>query len=219
MSSPAAGSISGLDRFQALWRRCLLPGATDLSAKIHQRLIDGYGEPQRHYHTLAHIEHCLGMFEQCRSLLANPDAVELSIWFHDVIYEPGAADNEARSAELYQQLAAGVQADSLRQIVDDLIMATLHDGGPIEDRDTAFMVDIDLSSFGLPWEQFLRDSKNLRLENSSVSDEEFYRRANSFQTHLLARERFYYSDFFYRRLENQARQNLSDYADYLRKQA
>ena len=218
MSSPTAGPAGGADRFQSLWQRCLLTGSADQSSQIYQRLIEAYAEPQRHYHTLAHIRHCLDMFDQCRSLLENPDAVELSIWFHDVIYLPGASDNEARSAALYRQLAQESHSDEIRQRVDDMIIATLHLEQPIEDPDTQFMVDIDLSSFGLPWDEFLRDSKALRRENSDVSDADYYDKAKKFQTSLLARERFYQTDFFYQRLETQARKNLEDYFDYLRQQ-
>ena len=104
MTAPMAGPGNGADRFRSLWQSCLLPNVEDHSAGIHQRLIDAYAEPQRHYHTLAHIQHCLGMFDQCKSLLANPEAVELAIWFHDAIYVPSACDNEALSAELYRRL-------------------------------------------------------------------------------------------------------------------
>ena len=218
MISTAAGPVSNADRFQSLWQRCLLGGSEDQSHQIYQRLVESYAEPQRHYHTLVHIEHCLGMFDQCKSLLANPDAVELAIWFHDIVYLPGAKDNEARSAELYQQLSAGAHPDELRQMVDDMIIATLHTDNPIEDPDTQFMVDIDLSSFGLPWDEFLRDSQNLRLENQSISEEEHYRKAKKFQTTLLARNRFYLTDFFHELLENRARKNLRDYFEYLKQQ-
>lgn len=58
--------------------------------------------------------------------------------------------------------------------VDRLIMATLHNGDPLIDADAAYMVDIDLSSFGLSWAEFMRDSENLRRENSSLSGTEYY---------------------------------------------
>ena len=73
MTSPVVEEISGLGRFQSLWRRCLIEGAADASADIHQRLVDGYNEPQRRYHTLDHIEHCLSMFDRCKSLATNPE--------------------------------------------------------------------------------------------------------------------------------------------------
>ena len=218
MSASTADDISGLDRFQALWRRCLIDSAVDDSAAIHQRLLDGYHESQRHYHTLAHVEQCLGMFEQCKSLASNADALELAVWFHDVIFEPGKPDNEKRSAELYLQLSAGVHSEQTRGLVDRLIMATLHDGSSLQDDDAIYMVDIDLSSFGLSWQAFLQDSQNLRRESADLSDAEYYRKKASFQSCLLERERFYQSDFFAERLETQARSNLARYFEYINQQ-
>ena len=217
MTSPAVERNSGLNRFQSLWRRCLNEAATDASAAIHQRLVDAYSEPQRHYHSLAHIDHCLSIFDQCKSLAANPDALEIAVWFHDVIFEPGKHDNEASSAELYQELSAGVHDTEFRELVDRLIMATLHDGRSLGDNDAGYMIDIDLSSFGLPWEDFLRDSQHLREENAHLSDAEYYRRQGDFQSCLLARPRFYLTDFFCQRYEQQARDNLARYFEQLGK--
>ena len=218
MSPAAVGDIRGPDRFRALWQRCLVEGAPDDSEKIHQRLVEGYDEPQRHYHTLAHIEQCMAMFDQCKSLASNPDALELAVWFHDVIFEPGSPDNEARSAELYLDLSAGAHDETTRGLVKRLIMATLHDGSSLEDNDASYMVDIDLSSFGLSWEDFLRDSQNLRLESADLSDAEYFRRKTTFQNCLLAKEHFYQSDFFAKRLESQARANLARYFELIKQQ-
>ena len=68
----AAETLTRFSRFQSLWQRNLVAGASDDSAAIYQRLLAGYRETNRHYHTLQHIEHCLGLFEQCKSLLHNP---------------------------------------------------------------------------------------------------------------------------------------------------
>ena len=203
-------------RFQPLWQRNLNPGAADDSHAIYQRLIDGYQEAHRYYHSLDHIEHCLGMFDQCKSLTTDTDALEIAIWFHDVILESGRRDNEARSAELYLQLSDGVQPEPMRQLVKRMIMATRHDGSELDDADSFYMVDIDLSSFGLPWEEFLRDSLNLRLENPHVSDEDFHLNQTGFQRSLLARPRFFLSDYFHDLFEQQARANLARYFEYLR---
>jgi len=73
------------------------------------------------------------------------------------------------------------------------------------------MVDIDLSSFGLPWPEFSQDSDNLRLEMSGLSDEDFHRKQSIFQQNLMERKRLFKSDYFYENYEQQARQNLIDY--------
>ena len=211
----AAQDPDGSERFRALWRRCLCEGARDDSQAIHQRLVDGYNEPRRYYHTFDHIRHCLTMFDECRERVDNPDPLELSVWFHDVIFEPGNADNEAQSARLYRELSDGVHAPETRALVDRLIMATLHNGDSLVDTDAKYMVDIDLSSFGLPWKEFLRDSENLRREAAGLSDAEFYNKAIGFHDYLQARERFYQTDFFATRFEDRARQNIARYLEHI----
>ena len=215
--SGANPNLTDLPRFAALWQRNLQKGAVDDSTAVHQRLVDGYREAHRHYHSLDHIEHCLRMFDQCRHLASDADALELAIWFHDVILEPGKRDNEARSADLYLDTTQGVLRDDLGAAVHGMIMATLHDGTSLDHPDAIYMVDIDLSSFGLPWEAFLRDSQDLRTENPQVCDEEYHLNQTGFQRGLLARPRFYLSDFFFERFERQARDNLARYFDYLEK--
>ena len=214
--APPTETLTQLSRFQSLWQRNLVAGANDDSAAIYQRLLAGYQDANRHYHTMHHIDHCLGMFEQCKSLLHNPDAVELAIWFHDVILESGRRDNEARSAQLYLELSAGVQPEEMRQLVGRLIMAPLHDGVSLDDADSIYMVDIDLTSFGLPWQEFLRDSLDLRAENLHLCDADYHLNQTGFQRSLLARPRFYLSDFFFERMEKQARANLARYFDHLK---
>ena len=212
----AADNRIGLDRFRSLWQRNLIDGAADDSETVHQQLLDAYREPQRHYHTLAHIEHCMSMFDLCESLCAWPDALELAIWMHDVILVPGKRDNEALSAQLYMDLSVGRHDDEMRALINRLIMATLHDGNSLEDADSIYMVDIDLSSFGLSWDEFLRDSLDLRAENPHLSDSEYRLNQTGFQRMLLARPRFFLSDFFFERYEKQARNNLDRYFEYLR---
>ena len=210
-----ATSRTALERFQPLWLRNLDPGSDDDSASVHEQLVTHYSEAHRHYHTLDHIAHCLQQFDDCKDLLEDPDSVELTIWFHDVILQPGRRDNELLSAEFYLDLTAGRQAESTRQRVYRLIMATLHDGNSLEDSDSAYLVDIDLSSFGLPWEAFLHDSCNVRAENPQLADAEYQLNQTGFQRSLLARPRFFLSDFFFERYEQQARDNLAKYFAHL----
>lgn len=205
-----------IDRFQLLWRQCLLDQSADNSAAIHQQLITSYNEPQRVYHTLNHVEHCLTHFDKIRVYLQNPQAVELAIWFHDVIYKPGAADNEQLSADFFMETTLNLFEDSFRNTVYQHIMATVHCGTDIDNSDTKYMVDIDLSSFALPWPEFLRDSNKVREEMGSLSDEVYYRKQSAFQSNLLDQPRFFKSDYFYENYEEQARRNLTAYFEKLK---
>jgi len=196
-------------RFVNLWSRCAAVGngADDLFDEVACH----YAEPHRRYHTTDHVSHCLTQFDAARPHMADPDAVELAVWYHDVIYDVGAADNEARSASLFEVRADGAIAPERIAVVHDLIMVTVHTKVAPTSSDQAYMVDIDLSSFGLPWSRFLSDSVAVRDEFPHMPDQEFYPKQRNFLTSLLAREHFCYTAFFRARHERRARSNIERY--------
>jgi predicted metal-dependent HD superfamily phosphohydrolase len=201
--------------FESIWRRNLRPGAVDRARAVFVAVQAAYQESHRHYHNDEHIDHCLALLHDVHDQLLCPDAVELAIWFHDVVYESGAIDNEQRSAEWFLRQSEGQLTENIRQQVADLIMSTTHDEPP-KNLDARILLDIDLSSFGLSWERFREDGENVRKEQQHLSDREFYRRQMRFQESLLQRARFYFSDYFYRRFEANARENLTRHLALLR---
>ncbi len=191
-------------RFELLWRRRI---GGDAGAVFDQ--IDAlYREPHRRYHTAAHIEHCLRQFDLAADRMDEPDAVEMALWFHDAIYDIPVRDNELRSAALFTARAGGRGAEKFRSNVYDLIMATTHLEPPPRTRDESFMLDIDLSSFGRPWEEFLDDSRSVRAELAHLSDAEFASRQKKFLASLAARPVFCFTEFFRERHEARARANI-----------
>jgi predicted metal-dependent HD superfamily phosphohydrolase len=73
--------------------------------------------------------------------------------------------------------------------------------------DHQFICDIDLSSFGCPWECYLRDTDRVRAEFPGPEDA-YYRGKRSFLEALLRRSRIFQTDFFNSRYEQQARENI-----------
>lgn len=204
---PADEPMREKARFTALWVRNLLGGPT-VAEMVYCRLRELYDEPHRHYHTLNHIRHCLREFDGAAALMDDPDAAEMALWFHDAIYWPGATDNEWRSAELFRQWSDGRADPVFRQRVHDLVMATVHREPP--DRgDAGFVVDIDLSSFGLPWEACERDGRRIRAEFVKTADDQYYPGHLRFLLALQGRPTFFCTDFFQQRYEPVARANLA----------
>ena len=191
-------------RFETLWNRRIGDGA----GVVFDELETLYGEPHRVYHGAAHIEHCLRLFDLAAGGMDEPDAVEMALWFHDAIYDIPARENERRSAELFAARAGGRGSERLRSKVRGLIMVTTHLDPPTT-LDEAFIVDIDLSSFGRPWEEFLDDSRAVRAELAHVPDAEFYPKQRKFLGSLAARPEFCFTEFFRERHEARARENIA----------
>ncbi len=209
LNTVATSESAVLDRrrFKSLWARARTDHRCDGAGAVYEELVRLYSDASRHYHTPEHIAHCLRQFDAASPYMDEPDAVELALWFHDVIYDIHADDNELRSAELFERLAGITMSPEFKQRVHDLIMVTTHDGFP-GTADERFMVDIDLSSFGLPWDEFARDSAAVRAEFGHVPDERFYSRQRDFMRKLLSRPSFCFTDFFRARHEDQARENI-----------
>ncbi|MFO1392209.1 MAG: TIR domain-containing protein [Steroidobacteraceae bacterium] len=203
-----------LQDFTALWRR--VSGCGELAAESARRAVfDRYREPARRYHTLAHIRHCLEQADLAAAELPNADALRLAIWFHDVVYEPAATDNEARSAEQFRALAAAFLPDALIEDVARLVLVTRYGETPGRD-DEAYMHDIDYSSFGLPWDEFLQDSLAVRAERPDLADAEFAGPHSRFLEDLLGRDTLYCTQFFRSRYEGVARANIARYLQMIR---
>ena len=208
MDMRMAGEVVAMDeeRFIQLWLRCA--GDAQTARRVFRVLHDHYSQRWRRYHTGAHVVQCMKHFDLASHLMDNPDAVEMALWFHDVVYDAQASDNEQNSAELFMELSENIFDDAFRRQVYGLIMITEHCDPPGR-GDACYMVDIDLSSFGLPWDEFEADSRNVRAEFLHLNEENYNSRQFKFLKRLMDRPSFYNSDFFRTRCERQARANLT----------
>ena len=193
------------ERFLNLWGRCCNAAAD--AEPIYEKLVASYAEPHRHYHTGDHIDHCLRQLDLGREDIKDADAIEMALWFHDVEYDPKASDNESRSAERFSEFARDVMNPELEQQINRLIMVTIHSDPPVR-LDEKQIVDIDLSSFGLPWDEFVKDSQNVRAEFTHLSQEEFAQRNCKFLQSLLDRPTIYSTEFYRNRYESISRDNI-----------
>ena len=196
------------DRFVALWNRCAGSDAPEC-VEIFRALKGRYGESHRVYHNGDHIRHCLAEFDSINAGLTqtSKDIIELSIWFHDVVYEIAASDNEAESARWFSSLADDRLNPDIINAVNRCILYTTHQDMPA-DPCSLYMVDVDLSGFGQDWEGFVVDGRKIREENNHLDDEAFVGGQIKFMTRLLNRSRIFYTEYFNTRLENRARQNI-----------
>ena len=197
---------AGAARFADVWQRRVASPPSPDAATVHSDLRRRYEEPFRQYHNLHHILDCLELCDEVAPLLVDRDAVELALWFHDAVYDTGASTNELRSAELFLTVSAGAPF-LFRHRVCDHILATRH-STTVRDSDRRFLVDIDLSGFGAPWEEFMRNGNLLREESSGQTDVKYHYGQVAFLSRLQQRRHFFATEYFRARFETTARDNL-----------
>lgn len=192
-------------RFDRLWRRL---GAQGESGEAVDALLAGYAAPQRHYHTVDHLRDCLDQLDGAPAVGEARDLAEAALWYHDLVYVPGASDNESRSAELaVSALASGGVSPAVGDEVARLIRLTDH-LLPATDPTGALVCDVDLSILGRAQAEFDTYEARIRAEYAAVP-EPIYRagRANILAG-LLSRDPLYRTEHFRTRYESAARRNL-----------
>jgi len=205
------------NRFSGLWLRCM---GDDRGSEVFDGLQARYEEPHRSYHASGHIDCCLGHFDAASTGMDEPDAVEMALWFHDIIYDvpPQDQDNELRSADLFARLAGNCGEASFRYKVYRLILLTRHFEMPAT-RDESYMLDIDLAGFGQGWQDFAGDTAKLRAEahcSGDFSEDRFRAQQVRFMESLHDRASFFHTDFFRKRYEAAAQANVNKYLSMLR---
>ncbi len=194
------------ERWTALWSRL---GARGDGLSTLNQLAAAYAEPTRAYHNAEHIGDCLAQLDLSRSVGQHLDEVEAALWFHDAVYLPGSADNEARSAHMVRASLAGsgVPARAADRIAG-LVLATSHLRIPTE-PDAALLCDIDLSILGRSQEIFSRFEQQIRREYSSVPEISYRSARSEILRSFLRRPCIYQTGFFHDRYEARARTNLT----------
>ncbi|WP_394211873.1 hypothetical protein [Psychrobacter piscatorii] len=183
---------------QALWQ--------DISVR--------YGESQRAYHTLSHIEQLLVQFDNIKHYLAEPHIVALALYYHDVIYDPTRADNEQKSAEYAVDALSSYLSPEQCQYIYALIMMTANhqideSTDSVKYSDAAYLLDMDLSILGAPWSTYEQYANAIRQEYAHVADDNYRDGRTALLQGLLAHPKLYLTDYYYNQLEAQARDNIN----------
>jgi predicted metal-dependent HD superfamily phosphohydrolase len=192
-------------RFERLWKRL---GAVGHGHEAFTRLIAAYAEPHRAYHTAEHIADCLTQLDAAPAGIGEHELVEGGIWFHDVVYNPHATDNEAESAAwaTFVLSGAGVPLPSI-EAIRRLILLTRHTEPP-RDPAGSLLCDIDLSILGRSPDEFDQFERRIRTEYNWVPEPEYRQGRVRVLSQFLARNPLYQTHYFHRRYEAAARNNL-----------
>lgn len=136
-------------------------------------LVDAWGEPHRRYHDLAHLAAVLGVAGELADHAADSAAVALAAWYHDVAYDPTAADNEEVSAQRAQAGLRGlVPDDRLAEVVRLVRLTAGHDPAE-DDADGAVLCDADLAVLASPAPAYAAYASAVREEYGHLDDAAF----------------------------------------------
>jgi predicted metal-dependent HD superfamily phosphohydrolase len=214
MSSPEV-------ELRAVWHQLTSPAAR------HEILFEGllarHREPHRRYHTATHV---MWVVRHVRHLLAaspdpspdaalddavagvDADAVLLAALFHDAVYDPTRADNEAASAALAVRAADALGWSEERQAtVARLVFATA--GHAPTAPDETLLVDADLAILGAEPKDYAAYVQGVRVEYRHVPEDQWrIGRAAVLQRFLDATPLFH-TEVMHRERESRAKANLA----------
>jgi predicted metal-dependent HD superfamily phosphohydrolase len=185
--------------------------------RLFNLLIAAYTQPDRHYHNLEHIHHLLTIIDrfdrednQQLDRLKDPSLVILAAWFHDFVYDPQAADNEARSAKAAKELLSnlGMSFDLDLDRIARLILATQGHQIDPDDADLCIFLDADLVILGADPVRYKAYMRSIRREYDWVEDANYRTGRSRVLKSFLARDRLYYTDILFDELEATARVNI-----------
>lgn len=206
------------DQFQRQWAHLL--GTFGVSPHdaypVFDQLVAAYTESHRHYHTLEHLGEMFRVI--ARLPVVDDRTVQLAVWFHDVVYDPRAKDNEARSADrVAEWLAPLGTPPAVLSRVAELIRATAHlTAETSSDPDTVALLDADLAILAAAEHRYHRYAADIRREYAWVPEDAYRTGRIAVLESFLARPRLFHTEFLFTEGEAAARRNLTSEVSRLR---
>ena len=196
--------------FRQHWEHCLLKAHLPITHRenVYGLLSRVYAEPQRYYHTQQHIVECLAHFHQVQHVLHDPLAVEIAIWFHDLVYDPKALDNEFQSAELMKQVCQNfLSTVKLEKIYAWILATQKHQVS--KDADLNYLLGIDLAILGSDPQRFAEYERQIQLEYAWVEPAIYQLKRKQVLKQFEQMSPIFQTSYFNQRFEKQAKINLN----------
>jgi len=131
-----------------------------------------------------------------------------AILYHDLIYDAKDSYNELNSARLWRKHSECIMLDYDRDVVEAMILQTayhLHNNDQHLNASVKWLLDLDLISLALPWDDFKLNNSLIRLEFSHLTDDQFKRA--EFLKQLISKPKIYRHKAF-EIFESKARENV-----------
>lgn len=186
----------------AAWQRWLPGEATEVMAR--------YREPHRRYHGVGHLTAVVRDVEAGLALapVTDPAAVVAAAFFHDAVYDPRSATNEADSA-LYARgvLGAAWPPERVEEVARLVLVTATHQAAD-DDLAAAVLLDADLAILGAGPAAYEAYRRGVRAEFAHVDDEAWRQGRADVLRSFLSRAAIYRTTTG-RALDARARVNLT----------
>ncbi|RPK61345.1 hypothetical protein EES43_16090 [Streptomyces sp. ADI96-02] len=174
------------------------------------RLLARWAEPQRRYHTTAHLAAVLDRVDTLAAHAADVHAVRLAAWFHDAVYRPDRSENEERSAALAERaLAEAGVPDAVTAETARLVRLTVTHEPAEGDRNGEVLCDADLAVLAGSPQEYAAYAAQVREEYGFVPDDAFREGRAAVLRQLLALPRLFRTPHGAAEWERPARHNLT----------
>ncbi|MEU6660486.1 hypothetical protein [Streptomyces sp. NPDC046821] len=192
------------------------PTPTPLPGAYADDLLARWAEPQRRYHTTAHLKAVLDHVDALADHAEDPDLVRLAAWFHDAVYLPERSTNEERSARLAERALreAGLAENQVREVVRLVLLTVTHAPAP-GDTNGQVLCDADLAILAAAPDAYAAYTAQVREEYGFVPDDAFREGRGAVLRQLLALPRLFHTPYGSAHWEGPARENLAAELDRL----
>ncbi|GAA2939305.1 hypothetical protein [Kitasatospora cinereorecta] len=179
-------------------------------APYADNLLARWAEPQRRYHTTAHLTQVLDHVDLLAGHAGHPDLVRLAVWFHDAVYRPDRTENEERSAALAERALpeAGVPDAGVAEVARLVRLTVTHDPAA-GDTDGEVLCDADLAVLAAGPKEYAAYAAQVREEYGFVPDDAFREGRAAVLRQLLGLPRLFRTPHGAAEWEPRARQNLT----------
>ena len=169
-----------------------------------------YTGRNRHYHNLKHLGAMMDEALRFKDSIEQLSVLKLSIFYHDIIYNPLRKDNELRSAERMKSRLSklGVATDTINRSFDQILLTKGHQLKESSTSDDGYFLDFDLTVLGEDWLVYAEYAKQIRKEFWIFPTKTYKEGRKKALASFLNRESIYFTPAFRETKEEQAQANL-----------
>lgn len=181
------------------------------TALIHHQwneIATAYGQQQRYYHNLTHLQHLCNSLLPLENAFTHWNETMFCLFYHDVVYNTLKNDNEEQSALRAREAmtALGVSSAMIDFTCEQILCTKNH--SLHQEADINYFTDADLAILGEEWLVYKAYALHVRKEYSMYPDLLYKPGRKKVLQRFLLMNRIYKTDFFYCKLERTARNNI-----------